>query len=226
MPTAINVLAVDHSPIYLHGLLACFTQLPIVAKADICLGYDQVFEKIWQLQPHIIFLELNQSNYRYDSFSLCRDISSRHKNILLAVISRCNSEAYIKEAQNNGAHAFFDKHVAAETLESFLYNFSAETKGSFHVQLSNQRINPNARSNDFLEMYNQLTKREREVMRLITEGLGHRQIESLLSVTYDTYKSHRSNILRKLHLKNDVELTRLVLNQTVHSEPERLAGYR
>lgn len=50
-----------------------------------------------------------------------------------------------------------------------------------------------------------LTKREREIMALIAQGLNSRQIAEQLSVSYFTVRKHRSNILPKLNLHDAAE---------------------
>jgi two-component system response regulator FixJ len=56
-----------------------------------------------------------------------------------------------------------------------------------------------------------LSPREREVMELVVEGKSIKQIAGLLGISIQTCSKHRSRILEKMHVGNDVELVRLLL---------------
>jgi len=59
----------------------------------------------------------------------------------------------------------------------------------------------------------QLTEREREVLRMAAKGLTARQIAEHLVVSHRTVQNHIQNTLRKLQLRNKVELTRWAIEQ-------------
>ncbi len=52
---------------------------------------------------------------------------------------------------------------------------------------------------------NELTEREYEVLQLVADGLGNREIATRLSITYNTAMKHVSNIIRKLKVNNRME---------------------
>jgi len=60
--------------------------------------------------------------------------------------------------------------------------------------------------NDFLLLKNKLTMRELEVVRLINYGLSNKEISMKLNISEKTVKTHISNILRKLKLKDRLEV--------------------
>ncbi|MDB5281202.1 MAG: LuxR family two component transcriptional regulator, partial [Bacteroidota bacterium] len=60
-----------------------------------------------------------------------------------------------------------------------------------------------------------LSHREQEVMKLLARGMGHKEIEKELHITYDTVKSHRSNILQKLKLENVAQLVKFALDNKI-----------
>jgi DNA-binding CsgD family transcriptional regulator len=61
------------------------------------------------------------------------------------------------------------------------------------------------------EDYGMLTARERQVMRLISEGLTSAEIASSLSISVRTVEAHRSHLMRKLRLKNQIDFVRFAL---------------
>jgi DNA-binding NarL/FixJ family response regulator len=68
-----------------------------------------------------------------------------------------------------------------------------------------------------------LTRRERQVLRLVSEGLSSKEGAKRLSISHRTFECYRSAIMRKLGTKNTAELVRLVLTEIVI--PSKAPGF-
>ena len=55
----------------------------------------------------------------------------------------------------------------------------------------------------------ELTKREKEILKLISDGLSNKEIANLLFVSTRTIDTHRYNVMQKLNVKNGAELVRI-----------------
>jgi DNA-binding CsgD family transcriptional regulator len=64
-----------------------------------------------------------------------------------------------------------------------------------------------------------LTRREREVLRLVSEGCSNKEGAKLMSISYRTFECHRAEVMRKLGAKNTAELVRLALMDTIGFGP-------
>lgn len=64
-----------------------------------------------------------------------------------------------------------------------------------------------------------LTRREREVLRLVSEGCSNKEGAKLMNISYRTFECHRAEVMRKLGAKNTAELVRLVLMDTIGVGP-------
>jgi DNA-binding NarL/FixJ family response regulator len=64
-----------------------------------------------------------------------------------------------------------------------------------------------------------LTRREREVLRLVSEGCSNKEGAKLMNISYRTFECHRAEVMRKLGAKNTAELVRLVLMDTIGFGP-------
>ncbi len=222
----IKILALDDQQFYINGMMHYLKQWTLVGKATGCTNYDELLLQLREDEPDIVFMELNLRTCRHDSFSILREISSRYKNVLVAVLSRYNTPELIKEARENGARAFIDKYGGTENLFNFLHDYWSNNVPGYYVSVNQHgpKAAGNTRTHDGFELYHQLTKREREVMHLIVEGREHEEIEQVLGISYSTYKTHRSNILQKMQVKNEVGLTRKV-GSTINSMVPVMATY-
>lgn len=211
----IKILTLDDQPLYLNGMLQYLNQWTLVGKATGCTSYDELQLRLKEEEPDIVFIELNLRTCRHDSFSICRELSRRYKNVAVAVLSRYNTPGLIKEARENGARAFIDKYSDTASIFNFLHDYWSNKIPPYYVSVKPYREQTagNSLAKDSYELYYQLTKREREVMRLIIEGCEHEEIEEELGISYSTYKTHRSNILQKMQVKNEVGLVRKVAGE-------------
>jgi DNA-binding CsgD family transcriptional regulator len=87
-----------------------------------------------------------------------------------------------------------------------------KSKGNWqHILLSRREvILPSS------EEYGTLTARERQVLRLVSEGLTNVEIASLLTISPRTVEAHRARLMRKLRLRNQVDLMRFALSSPVN----------
>lgn len=86
----------------------------------------------------------------------------------------------------------------------------------FMVVMSEHEMQ-NARNNNNSKL-EQLTKREREVLELIAQGLTDKEIAAKIFLSAYTVTTHRKNLLSKLGLNNKVELARFALQNRIGSE--------
>jgi DNA-binding CsgD family transcriptional regulator len=64
-----------------------------------------------------------------------------------------------------------------------------------------------------------LTRREREVLRLVSEGCSNKEGAKLMNISHRTFECHRAEVMRKLGVRNTAELVRLVLRDTIGLAP-------
>ena len=64
-----------------------------------------------------------------------------------------------------------------------------------------------------------LTRREREVLRLVSEGYSNKEGAKLMNISHRTFECHRAEVMRKLGAKNTAELVRLVIMDTIGLAP-------
>ncbi len=67
--------------------------------------------------------------------------------------------------------------------------------------------------------YNRLTRREREVLKLVAEGHTNQEIASRLSLSINTVQTHRSRIMDKLNLHSRAELMKYAVRMGLLREP-------
>lgn len=131
---------------------------------------------------------------------LLKSIPSGIRCIMLSVN---DSEMVVKKALEQGAKGYLSKRCSPDELVQAVrtvYAGGVYLMPELTVKLvSNRNHNP-------LE---QLTKRELQICELLSQGLEAKEVGEKLGLSFKTIHAHRANIMSKLDVKNNVELTNL-----------------
>jgi DNA-binding NarL/FixJ family response regulator len=163
---------------------------------------------VHQLKPRLVLLDLGLRNH--NSLRLVEAITKEHPTVKVIVMDLLPAEADVIDFVKAGAAGFLLKDA---TFEEFLKTIRL-VAGGINVLpppltdlLFSQIVNHVARRDKaLLSSAVKLTKREREVIRLIADGLSNKEIAEQLNVATFTVKSHVHNVLEKLALRSRVQI--------------------
>jgi len=207
------VIADDH-PIVREGLKAffqrqSFQQFSILGE----FGNGQELSKSGLLSDcDLLILDLNLE--KVNGLDVIETIKARRNAPRILVFSRYKEPRLIKSAFRKGADAYVlkDAHVSdlMEGIRQVLRNERYLGQGVVINESGNgvpvSTINGNGTFEDrFVRKYN-LTKRELEILHLITQALSNKEIAKRLFISYQTVSVHRKNIMRKMGVSNTAGL--------------------
>ena len=159
---------------------------PDVVLLDVHLpggGGRAVIESVRTRQPEVVFLALSVSDAAEDVIAVIR---AGARGYVTKTISSDDLAAAV--ARVHEGDAVFSPRLAGFVLDAFAGD-----------------VPPGVRTDPELD---QLTPREREVLRLLARGYTYKEIARRLSVSIKTVETHVSSVLRKLQLSSRHELTR------------------
>jgi DNA-binding NarL/FixJ family response regulator len=187
----------DHDIVYvgLKLLLEKSTSYQLVGYSQ--NGKDLIY-LLNQHQPDILILDLNLPGT--DGFSLLKSVREVDKKICVVILTMYQDEFLVERARQEGANAYLLKNA---TNDELLKALNAVTSNTFYMtpQLKREL----AKKKLFLDSFPQkmkLTRRELEIIRLISSGKNSQQISIDLEISQHTVETHRKNILRKLEINN------------------------
>jgi two-component system response regulator DevR len=203
-----RVLIVDDHAIVRRGLrsiLELEQDIAIVGEAE---GPADALRSVERTRPEVVLLDLKLSpGGDADGLAVCSRILERRPGTGVVVLSTFLDEQLVAEALRRGAHAYVLKDVDLSELVQIIRAVARGEAGfdsrSAAVVRGLAAGRPTTKAGDGAPA---LTDREREVVRLIAEGLTNREIGETIFVSESTVKFHVRNVMRKLDVHHRAEV--------------------
>jgi DNA-binding NarL/FixJ family response regulator len=140
---------------------------------------------------------------------LCALMKEKHPEVIILGLSTSNQGIDIKKMVENGASGYILKNASKEEMVRAIHAVSqGHLFFSGEVGLALKEFQRTSSAS--LPV---LSKREKEILLLITEGLTNAEIAEKLFVSHFTAETHRKNLLAKLNVKNTASLVRVAIQE-------------
>lgn len=211
MPITI-VLADDH-PIVRQGLRALLDAEPAFQVVGEAADGLETIALVERLKPQILIVDVMMPSL--NGMEVTRRVADSFPHTRVIILSIYADEAHVLEALNHGAAGYALKDVELADLIRGLH----EGRGRAAIPqspLSERAIEAYAkRAAASEDVYEALTRREREILQLVAEGHTSAAIAVRLGISPRTVEVHRANLLHKLGLHNQTEVIRYALRRGI-----------
>jgi DNA-binding NarL/FixJ family response regulator len=215
------VVAEDHKILRegLLSLLAGRDDIKVVGEAEDGL---EAIRRVDQLQPDLVLLDLSMP--RMDGLSAIREIKSRSPKTKILSLTIHESEDYILEAFKSGADGYCLKDASSSEL---LIAIKSVLSGKRYLSpgISEKVLEGYIEGRKTLKSsssWNAITRREREILKMVGEGYKNKEIADFLYISTKTVEKHRSNIMRKLDIHTASGLTAFAIEKGLVTKPVRM----
>ncbi|MBE5948662.1 MAG: response regulator transcription factor [Lachnospiraceae bacterium] len=192
------MIADDHSMVRegIMNLLELDENLDVVGFAKD--GADCI-KKIPEFNPDVLLLDINMPNM--NGIEVLQELRERRSKVKVIMLTIHNEGEYILKAVDIGCLGYVLKDSDSNMLKKAIYTvYSGE---SFIqpdlIPVLNARLIKKEQEDEQLE---KLTKREIEVLVLLSEGLFNKEIAYKLDISERTVKNHISNIFKKINVSD------------------------
>jgi DNA-binding NarL/FixJ family response regulator len=151
-------------------------------------------------QPDALLLDINLPDK--SGIDLCKEIKDIYPAIHIIGLSSYNQLSFIQKMMQNGASGYVLKNATREEIIEAL-----ETVVSGEIYLSIEAANT-IKENKSIKIP-VITRREKEVLQLIAEGLTNNEMAEKLYISASTVDTHRNSLLAKFEVKNTASLVRI-----------------
>jgi DNA-binding NarL/FixJ family response regulator len=203
----IKVFIIDDHQIVIDGI--CFE---LEKEKDIeWLGSTKLPSSLMTIlkhrQPDVLLMDIQLPEK--SGLDLCLEIKALYPGIHIIGLSTYDQASVIRKLLQNGASGYLLKDASKKELLTALHEVM---QGRIYINFSVARILKNNAPDPGTPM---LTKREKEVMELIAEGMTNPEIAERLFVNCSTIDSHRKNMLTKFNVKNTAALVKFVVRHNL-----------
>lgn len=201
MSDRIRVLIADDHPLFRDGVAHSLASDPEVVLVGQASSGEQAVRLARDLLPDVVLIDLAMPGM--GGIAAAADIAMACPATVVIVLTVSEHQDDLLAAFKAGARGYVLKGVSAQELVGVV---KAVAEGAIYVS-------PALAAGILLEMtrgrpvdpLNELTEREREILRQVGQGLTNREIGDLLGLAEKTVKNYMTNILGKLHVRSRVE---------------------
>ena len=202
------IVADDHAVFRegLRSLLAASNEWEVVAEASDGFELLPLIEKH---MPDLIIIDLAMPNL--GGIETISRLRKSRLSLQILVLSAKDDECSVGEAMKAGANGFLPKSSNSDELK---FAIRAVLKNQTYVSPSvcgGLLGRSSGEDGDKGSPISSLSSREREVMKLLSEGRPNRDVAKMLHISPRTVDSHRANIMKKLGISSNAELVQLAL---------------
>ena len=213
----INTVLADVHELFMDGLERIieeidYPKLNIVGRASSARSLKDL---LYSVEADLLFMELNF--YDEDGLELIPFLKGEFEGLRICVLSGYTDHKFVKEAFQNGADGFYSKYNDLGELtecvnEIIIGNTFLATGLEITPSKNGTKKSTSQPFEDRFLLRKKLTKREQEVLELITKALNNKEIASQLYISDQTVGVHRKNIMRKLGVRNTVNLIKFAID--------------
>ena len=203
------ILADDHHLVRqgMRALLEKADDIEILAEVE---NGQEAVKLTKDLVPDVLIMDINMP--RLSGIQAAEKINRFELPTQVVILSMHSDKSLVRQALRNGVRGYLLKR---SVIEELLLAIRAAQRGELYLSpaVSNYitadflagKIDPDTRA------YDQLSTREREVLKLVAEGHTNKSIAQEMDISVKTVEKHRANVMSKLNVQDLTGLVRIAL---------------
>jgi DNA-binding NarL/FixJ family response regulator len=206
----IRLAIIDDHAVVLDGLktmLKTFENLEVLYTTQ---SGHQLLEHFQSDLPDVLLMDIQMPEI--SGIDLCKQITKQHPSVKIIAFTSFDDSNYVKQIFRSGAKGYLlknsDKQTIVKAVETVMQNEEYMDDAIKKILLQ-ESITGQRRS--IFEV--PLTKREKEILKLIADGLSSQEIANKLFISLRTVETHRLNLNQKLDVKNTAGLVKEALKR-------------
>jgi two-component system response regulator NreC len=207
----IRILIVDDHDLVREGVRTMLEQDPGLQVVGETGDGQEAVRAARELRPDVVLMDLNLPG-GLGGLEATEAILGDRPDAKVIVLTQHDSREYIRRALRIGARGYLLKSSASQQLKEAIRAVH-QGRRYLHPAVADELVElvSQGSSLEDVDDYERLTRRERQVFKLLAEGRTSREIAKYLGVSLKTAITHRTNLMAKLNVHSRAELIRLAL---------------
>ncbi len=204
----IKILVVDDHPLVGDGISTMLKDELHLNVCGICKNGNQAIASVTELEPNVILLDISLPDI--DGIELCSILRKQNKEVKIIALTSTNEAGIISQFLAKGGNGYLLKDMERYEL---LDAIEEVMTGKIYLsKAANQKILEQFNSlKDAAQELPGLTRREKEILKLLYDGFNGPQIAEKLFLSHYTVETHRKNLMQKLNVSSTQQLLKLAL---------------
>jgi DNA-binding NarL/FixJ family response regulator len=213
----INIVLADDHVLVRNGIKAMLdsdAQIQVIGEAN---NGREALEVAKRLKPDIIVLDIRMPEMT--GLEAAAKLDAYAPETKAVILSMHDSEEYVLQALDAGAFGYLlkdtDKNEFIKALKQ-IHGGNKFFSGAVSNVLANRLLNnkPYIKNTAVEDQYH-LTKKEKEILRMVIDGKQNKQISESLGKSVRTIETHRFNIMKKMNVNNAIDMVNKAVKENL-----------
>ncbi len=211
-----NILIVEDHELTRFGLKTTFEGVDYVENIYEAESAEKAIEVFKENPIDIIIMDLGLPNM--NGIEATKEIRSANKDVKVIILTSHNDEKEVMNSLKAGANAYCSKEINPQRLVSVVQSV-ADGAAWFDPSIAHIVLKASTTSHNFDTDASgkdyDLTSREKQILKLMTEGYSNMEIAQLLVISINTTKAHVASILQKLEVDDRLQAALKALKNNI-----------
>lgn len=202
----INILIIDDHPLVTDGIQMMLKDVDYLFVAGKAKTGAEALTFLETNSPEIILLDISLPDI--DGLQLCDKIREKNKQSKILGLTSANDASIITQLLHRGANGYLLKNMERNEL---LEAIDKVLDGRIYLsKAANEKVLEQFSSvSNAINSLPALTRREKELLQLLEDGLNGPQIADKLFISHYTVETHRKNLMQKLNVSSTQQLLKM-----------------
>ena len=203
----IKLMIAEDQAIILHSLMILLNSIQNIEVIGTALNGLELMALLETEKPDVILMDINMP--KMNGIEATKILDEKMPWVKVIALSMYDHPVYIKKMFKSGAKGFVSKNATKMELgKAIQMVYGGEIYISEEISRILLREYSSATDSDEEGDYTSLTSREIEIIQLLADGLYTKEIAEKLFISDKTVERHKTNILKKLMLRNTAQLVK------------------
>jgi two-component system, NarL family, invasion response regulator UvrY len=207
----IKILVADDHPIVRQGLKQILSEYPDMTVADEAGNGKEVLSKVAKKDYDIVLLDISMPGR--NGLDILKELKTKKPKLPVLVLSIYPEDQYAVRVLKLGASGYLTKESVPEELVAAIRKVARGRK--YVSNYLAEKLASDLEINAEKPLHENLSDREYQVMFMIASGKRLKEISEELSLSIKTISTYRSRIMDKMKMKNNAELIRYALQNSL-----------
>jgi DNA-binding NarL/FixJ family response regulator len=202
MSSLIRVIVVDDHEIFRNGLKMVIGKIDSAMVVGEASNGEEFLQLLRSTAVDVVLMDVEMP--KMNGIEATKQALKEFPHIRIIALTMFAEDQYIQSMLDEGAKGFLIKNIKKDALETALSTVHAG--GNYYSEELFSFFTKQVVKDEHTELEIKFTKREKEILQLLAEGLSNKEIAEILYVSERTVIGHKSNLLSKTGCKSTVSL--------------------